>query len=91
MRKFAVMTICLLALAGCQREKRTLRPSPVRLAIFGDAARESTLIPGGSQPAAVISNPDEGNAYAISEGQRLMSGTTARAATSTEAAESDLR
>jgi len=62
----------LLILGGCQREHRDLQPSPTRLAIFGDAARESSLRPGGPvQPQAVVTNPYNGSAYDISEGQRL--------------------
>ncbi len=63
--------LCLLALSACQREKRDLRPAPMRLAIFGDAARESELQPGGAQTEPVLTNPFNSNAYAISEGQRL--------------------
>ncbi len=56
----------------CEREKRDLRPSPTRLAIYGDAAKESTLRPGGPiLPAATVMNPYNGSAYDISEGQRL--------------------
>ena len=62
----------LLIFTGCQREHRDLKPSPTRLAIFGDAARESTLRPGGPvQPEAVVTNPYNASAYDISEGQRL--------------------
>lgn len=64
---------CLLALTACQREKRDLRPAPVQAAIFGDAARESTLQPGGPQPTPDVNSPAEKNAYSISEGQRLYS------------------
>ncbi len=64
----AILT--LLAGAGCQREKRNLRPAPASVAIFGDAAVESDLHPGGALKTAV-SNPSQGNAYDISEGQRL--------------------
>jgi cytochrome c oxidase cbb3-type subunit 3 len=63
--------VFLLTLCACQREQRNVRPSPTRLAIFGQAASESTLVPGGSQPAPVVTNPSYGNAYDISEGQRL--------------------
>lgn len=62
---------CFLALTSCQREKRDLRPSPVRLAVFGNAAPESTLQPGGPKTEPQVTNPYAGNAYAISEGQRL--------------------
>ena len=63
----------ILVLAACQREKRDLRPQPTRVAIFGDAARQSDLQPGGVQSQPAVTNPDSGNAYAISEGQRLYS------------------
>jgi cytochrome c oxidase cbb3-type subunit 3 len=62
---------CFVALTACQREQRDLRPSPARLAVFGNAGRESELQPGGPQSQANVRNPDEGSAYAISEGQRL--------------------
>lgn len=62
---------CLLFAIGCQREQRNLRPEPARLAVFGDAAPESTLLPGGSKTPPAVSNPSYGNAYDISEGQRL--------------------
>jgi cytochrome c oxidase cbb3-type subunit 3 len=39
--------------------------------IFGDSARESDLQPGGAQSQPRPSNPYEGTAYGISEGQRL--------------------
>jgi cytochrome c oxidase cbb3-type subunit III len=60
----------LIVLPGCQREKRDLRPQPTRVAVYGDAARQSTLVPGGSPPPQVT-NPYNGSAYAISEGKRL--------------------
>jgi cytochrome c oxidase cbb3-type subunit 3 len=71
MRILAGSIVCLVALTSCQRETREARPSPTRTVVFGDAARISTLQPGGSKPAAVVRNPYAGNAYAISEGQRL--------------------
>jgi len=58
-------------LTSCQREKRDVRPLPVRTAILGPVARESTIEPGGTLPANTIRNPYEGSSYAISEGQRL--------------------
>ena len=69
----AAAILFLLTLCGCQREQRNLRPSPTRLAVFGYAAPQSTIHPGGSQPPAVVANPSYGNAYDISEGQRLFS------------------
>jgi len=62
---------CFLALIACKREQRDLRPAPARLAVFGDALRQSDLQPGGPQPQPTVRNPDEGSAFAISEGQRL--------------------
>jgi cytochrome c oxidase cbb3-type subunit 3 len=71
MRIFAGIAVCCLALTSCQREKRDLRPAPVRLAIYDGAARESDLEPGGPKPQPNVSNPYYGSAYDISEGQRL--------------------
>ncbi|HLJ13811.1 MAG TPA: c-type cytochrome [Bryobacteraceae bacterium] len=71
MRVIPAIILCLLALNSCQREKRDSRPAPSRLAIFGDAARESELQPGGAQSEPQVTNPYAGNALAISEGQRL--------------------
>jgi cytochrome c oxidase cbb3-type subunit 3 len=63
--------ICILALTSCKRETRELRPAPTRVLVFGDAARQSELQPGGRQSQPNVTNPYQGNAYAISEGQRL--------------------
>jgi cytochrome c oxidase cbb3-type subunit III len=69
--------LCFVALTGfvaltaCSREVRELRPSPARVIVFNDAARESQLQPGGVQTQPATANPYSGNAYAISEGQRL--------------------
>lgn len=62
---------CLLITAACQRERRDVRPVPTRLVILGNAASESLLKPGGAQTVNTPVNPYEGNAYGISEGQRL--------------------
>ncbi|MBZ5583287.1 MAG: c-type cytochrome [Acidobacteriia bacterium] len=76
MRKLAAAGIAVLALiswtlTSCQREKRELRAAPVRRAIYGDAARQSELQPGGPQTEPQVTNPDHANAWSISEGQRL--------------------
>jgi len=71
MSRRVAVALALLALAGCQRESRELRPAPTRAALFGDAARESEIQPGGKQGTPLVSSPDTGNAYSISEGQRL--------------------
>jgi cytochrome c oxidase cbb3-type subunit III len=73
MRWITATAICLIALSGCQREKRDVRPSPASVAVFGGAARESELQPGGPHSEPDVVNPDHGNAYSISEGQRLFS------------------
>jgi len=71
MRRFAGLACCILALSSCQREKREARPAPIRTAVFGEAARESPIEPGGNLPHQQASNPYDKSAYAISEGQRL--------------------
>ena len=48
-----------------------MRPAPAQLAIYGDAARQSTLQPGGAQTASQVTNPYTGQAWGINEGQRL--------------------
>jgi len=70
-RPIAAAAICLVALTSCQREARDLRPSPTRTVVYGDAARESTIQPGGAHTQPIVSSSYEGNAYAISEGNRL--------------------
>jgi cytochrome c oxidase cbb3-type subunit III len=68
----ALLGCAALALNSCQVEKRDIRPSPTRLAIYGDAARESTLTPGGPvKPQQVVTNPYNHSAYDVAQGQRL--------------------
>lgn len=64
---------CSVALlSSCQRQHSDIQPSPTRLAVYGDAARESPLRPGGKvEPQGVVTNPYNGSAYDIAEGQRL--------------------
>ena len=69
----AAATCSFILLGACQREKRELRPQPVRMAIFGNAAAQSDLHPGSSKPPSSTANPYHDEAYAISEGQRLFS------------------
>jgi cytochrome c oxidase cbb3-type subunit 3 len=67
----AISMACLLV-AACQRQHRDIRPSPTRLAIYGDAAKEDVIRPGGPiNPQPVANNPYNASAYDISEGQRL--------------------
>lgn len=70
MRQFGAACL-LLALTGCWREQRPSRPAPGAVVVFGNAARESDLQPGGPQSQSKVVNPYHGNAWAISEGQRL--------------------
>jgi cytochrome c oxidase cbb3-type subunit III len=69
-RNVLAAAVFLIA-AGCKRESRELRPSPLQAVALGDVAIQSELQPGGAQPRATFMNPYEGNAYAISEGKRL--------------------
>jgi len=62
-----------ISACACKRETRNVRPEPSKLAIYGDAARESELQPGGAQTQPVVAEPTKGNANDISEGQRLFS------------------
>lgn len=67
----AAATVCLLC-AACQRQHRDIRPEPTSLVIYGDAAREDTLRPGGPvSPQMVVNNPYNSSAYDIAEGARL--------------------
>lgn len=68
----AALCAATVFLFSCQREKRDVRPAPTRLAIYDDAAKESTLHPGGPiVPQPVVTNPYNSSGYDISEGQRL--------------------
>jgi len=62
-----MLAVCV----GCQREKRDLRPAPTRAVVYDGAARQSEIQPGGTSSEPSVSSPYEGNAYSISEGQRL--------------------
>ena len=65
--------LCILALTGCKREQKNLRPQPASVIVFSAAARQSAIQPAGKQTEPHTSNPSEGNAQDISEGQRLFS------------------
>jgi cytochrome c oxidase cbb3-type subunit 3 len=72
--RITILLVCfgLLLLVACQREKHDIRPSPTQLAIYGDAAKQSDLRPGGPiGPEPVVKNPYTSSGYDISEGQRL--------------------
>lgn len=71
MQPSLILLAAFLALTvACRREQRTLREEPARTGLSA-AARESDLQPGGPLPRKEVKSPYEGNAYAISEGQRL--------------------
>jgi cytochrome c oxidase cbb3-type subunit 3 len=65
-----VLAAGLAFTAGCKREERKLRDEPPERGLFV-AGRESPNIPGGYLPQVGMKSPAEGNAYSISEGQRL--------------------
>jgi cytochrome c oxidase cbb3-type subunit 3 len=71
-----------LALVGCDREKRELRPQPADRAVMGPANRNAPQVQipgaqtvpeamGGPLRAIATRNPQQGNSFTISEGQRL--------------------
>ncbi len=72
MRLGAVLAISAAMLASCKREQRQLRDEPAQRAVFS-AATESHIVPGGKVAKVIIKSPAEGNAYAISQGQKLFS------------------
>jgi cytochrome c oxidase cbb3-type subunit 3 len=71
-RRLALLCLgAALALTGCDREQRRLRESPPSLTPRA-VVRVSPLQPGTPQDTTrQVANPYDGNAYAISEGQRL--------------------
>lgn len=69
--RYVAIGCCLLTLIACKRESHEVRPSPAVSGILGNAGAESSLRPGGAARQMDVQNPYEGNAYAISEGQRL--------------------
>ena len=66
----ALALATLAMLASCKRETRRFRESPPS-ATPGGAVRVSPLQPGVVQDTSHVRNVYEGNAYAVSEGQRL--------------------
>jgi cytochrome c oxidase cbb3-type subunit III len=65
-----LLMLTLALLAACDRETRRFRESPPS-ATPGGAVRVSVLQPGVPQDTTHVRNVYEGNAYAVSEGQRL--------------------
>lgn len=71
--KSMLIVICFcLTLAGCKREEREVRGPPAASVATAPIAM-STNVPGAAPPQEVASAGDQynGNAYHISEGQRL--------------------
>jgi cytochrome c oxidase cbb3-type subunit III len=70
-RTWQILVVAVvIAVAGCKREERKLRDDPPDQALFS-AAREGSIVPGGKIGQVGMKSPDEGNAYAISQGQKL--------------------
>jgi cytochrome c oxidase cbb3-type subunit 3 len=65
-----VCLILLVCVTACQREKRDLRVTPASRVSFL-AIPNSQLQPAGPLSSTDIQNPYEGNAWAISEGEKL--------------------
>jgi cytochrome c oxidase cbb3-type subunit III len=73
MNRIATLSALLTAfaaLSGCDRERRDLQPSPAQVASPAEL-HIGELSAGAAPPRAAVANPDEGNAYALSEGMRL--------------------
>jgi cytochrome c oxidase cbb3-type subunit 3 len=70
-RTGVLLTLASVAtLTSCKREERRFRESPPS-ATPGGTVRVSSLQPGVVQDTSLVRNVYEGNAYAVSEGQRL--------------------
>jgi len=68
--RFTVVLAGAAALVGCWREHRDFRGTPAAAARFAPV-RIAPLQPGQQAPEQIQVGPYEGNAWAISEGQRL--------------------
>jgi cytochrome c oxidase cbb3-type subunit 3 len=74
-RPLVIATVVVVALAGCEREKREFQSPPETPA--RDATRASAIVPGGRAPLRPGAQPTpdrsglEGNAYAVNQGKRL--------------------
>jgi cytochrome c oxidase cbb3-type subunit 3 len=67
----SALAFFVLFSTACWREERELSPPSAEGDLTADPARQTSLQAGGFVPAPTVVNPYEGNAYAISEGQRL--------------------
>jgi cytochrome c oxidase cbb3-type subunit 3 len=70
LRASVIAAMALASLTSCKRETRRFRESPPS-ATPGGAVRVSPLQPGVVQDTSHVRNVYEGNASAVSEGQRL--------------------
>ena len=68
--RLAITIVALLAAAGCKQQARELRTQPADRGLLTEATAP-TIQPGGPVPKKQITSPYEGNAQAISEGERL--------------------
>lgn len=72
MRTFVVGLVCIVCLAGCEREKRDLRLDPPEAAALDAIALMPNGISGAPPDVEVAMNkPYETNAYQLSQGKRL--------------------
>ena len=74
-RRARVSAVCAMAalaalVAGCDREHRQFEQPP-SASVPIKSLRMSAITPGSSDAAPKVDNPDEQNAYALSEGKRL--------------------
>jgi cytochrome c oxidase cbb3-type subunit 3 len=67
--KTVLLLFALALLFSCQREERNFRIT--QASQVAHTVPNSELHPGGPTPTVDLQNPFQGNAYAISEGQRL--------------------
>jgi cytochrome c oxidase cbb3-type subunit III len=66
----SLVGVALIAFASCEREKRQFREVPPS-APASAQVKQSELQPGSPTPRVEAEDPDEKNAYALSEGKRL--------------------
>lgn len=66
----AALLLTLAAAGGCDREDRRFREAPPAGSPPG-VVRQSPLQPGPAVTRTLVANPYDGNAFAVSQGQRL--------------------
>ncbi|HEY0544464.1 MAG TPA: c-type cytochrome [Pyrinomonadaceae bacterium] len=65
----SLLVASLVTLLSCKRETRDFRGNPA--GVRSNTVSQSVLQPGSNTPPVKTKNPDEENAYALSEGKRL--------------------